>query len=77
MTILLGAIYTSLSMYRKVWKACAGNACSLRKRPFCEVLYGIMEKEMETTIVYWGYIGVMEKKMETTIVLSQYNPNIL
>ena len=25
-----------------------------------------MEKEMETTIVYWGYIGIMEKKMETT-----------
>ena len=32
---------------------------------------GIMEKKMETTIVYWGYrggyIGIMEKKMETTI----------
>ena len=27
-----------------------------------------MEKEMETTVVYWGYIGIMEKKMETTIV---------
>ena len=26
-----------------------------------------MEKKMETTIVYWGYIGIMEKKMETTI----------
>ena len=24
------------------------------------VLYGIMEKNMETTIVYWGYIGNME-----------------
>ena len=27
----------------------------------------IMEKKMETTIVYWRYIGVMEKKMKTTI----------
>ena len=27
-----------------------------------------MEKKMETTIVYWGYMGIMEKKMETTIV---------
>ena len=24
-----------------------------------------MEKTMEATIVYWGYIGIMEKKMET------------
>ena len=28
---------------------------------------GIVEKKMETTIVYKGYIGIMEKKMETTI----------
>ena len=28
-----------------------------------------MEKKMETTVVYWGYIGIMEKKMETTIGL--------
>ena len=28
----------------------------------------MMEKTMETTIVYWGYyIEIMEKKMETTI----------
>ena len=28
---------------------------------------GIMEKKMETIIVYWGYIiGIMEKKMEAT-----------
>ena len=25
---------------------------------------GIMEKKMDTTIVYWGYIGIMENKME-------------
>ena len=25
-----------------------------------------MEKKMETTIVYWGYIRIMEKKMEAT-----------
>ena len=32
---------------------------------------GIMEKKMETTTLYWGYmgsIGIMEKKMETTVV---------
>ena len=28
---------------------------------------GIMEKKMETTIVYRGYIRIMEKKMETII----------
>ena len=28
---------------------------------------GLMEKKMETTIVYWGYIGIMEKIMEATI----------
>ena len=27
-----------------------------------------MEKKMETTIVYWGYMGMMEKKMETTVL---------
>ena len=27
-----------------------------------------MEKKMETTILYWGYIGIMEKNMETDIV---------
>ena len=33
---------------------------------------GIMEKKMETTIVYCGYNGIMEKKMETTIVYWGY-----
>ena len=33
---------------------------------------GIMEKKIETTIVYWGYIGIMEKKIETTIVYWGY-----
>ena len=33
---------------------------------------GIMEKQMETTTVYWGYFGIMEKKMETTIVYWGY-----
>ena len=27
-----------------------------------------MEKTMETTIVYWGYIGITGNKMETAIV---------
>ena len=26
-----------------------------------------MENQMETTIVYWGFIWIMEKKMEATI----------
>ena len=30
----------------------------------------MMEKRMETTVVYWGYIGITEKKMETTINTS-------
>ena len=34
---------------------------------------GIMEKKMETTIVYWGYMGIMENKMETTIILGLYH----
>ena len=29
---------------------------------------GILEKNMETTIIYWGYIGkIMDKNMQTTI----------
>ena len=28
----------------------------------------IMEKKMETIVVYWSHIGIMEKKMETTTV---------
>ena len=31
-----------------------------------------MEKKMEATRVYWGYIGIMEKKMETTMVYWGY-----
>ena len=34
---------------------------------------GIMEKNMEATIVFWGYNGIMEKKMEATIVFWGYN----
>ena len=33
---------------------------------------GIMEKNMETTIVYRDHIGRMENKMETTIVYREY-----
>ena len=29
---------------------------------------GIMEKKMEITILYWGYIGIVEKELETTIL---------
>ena len=38
----------------------------LRAPPDIHAITGIMEKKMETTIVYWGYIGIMEKNMETT-----------
>ena len=27
-----------------------------------------MEKKMESTMVYWGYIGIVEKKMESTVL---------
>ena len=37
---------------------------------------GIMEKKMETSIVYWGYIGIMEKKMSITIVPKTLNPKL-
>ena len=30
--------------------------------------FTIMEKKMEATMVYWGFIGIMEKKMEATMV---------
>ena len=30
-----------------------------------------MEKNMETTIVYWGSVGIMEKKLETTELQQQ------
>ena len=38
----------------------------------CWGYIGIMEKKMETTIVYWDYIGIMENKMDTTIVYWGY-----
>ena len=39
---------------------------------------GIMEMNMETTIVCWGSIGIMEKKIETTIKrICQRNPDSL
>ena len=46
-----------LGLYRDNGKE-SGNYYSISR------LYTrIMEKEMETTIVYWGYIGIMEKKV--------------
>ena len=37
---------------------------------------GIMEKKMETTIVYWGYIRIMGKKMEITIVYGGFGHGV-
>ena len=34
-----------------------GNYCSILG--LCWGYIGIMEKKMETTVVYWGYIGVI------------------
>ena len=31
-------------------------------------MIGLMEKKMETTIVYWSYIGIMERKTETALL---------
>ena len=48
-------------------RALSTPACASEFRPRKAYSYiGIMEKKMETTIVYWGYIGIMENKMETT-----------
>ena len=52
--------------------AAAWQAKYARKRSLLKMInMGIMEKKMETTIVYWGYIGITEKKMETTIAKSE------
>ena len=47
---------------------------ALRRGAGClpHIYIGVMEKKMETTVVYWGYIGIMEKNMETTIVYWGY-----
>ena len=48
---------------------------TLQKEPYYYSILGLYRdngKEMETTIVYWGYIGIMEKKMETTVVYWGY-----
>ena len=34
-----------------------------------------MDKQMDTTLVYWGFIGIMEEKMETTIMYWGYIGN--
>ena len=40
----------------------------VRAQGMAMLLVRIMEKKMETTIVYWGFVGIMENQMETTIV---------
>ena len=42
------------------------NSTALRSGDYGN--YGIMEKKMETNIVYWYYLGIMENKIETAIV---------
>ena len=53
-SLLLRRSRTRITLSRRVTKGLWGNI-------------GVMEKKMETTIVYRDNIGVMEKKMETTI----------
>ena len=56
--------------------ACMGNIGLKEGNVEISGFIGLMEKKMETTILYrgyilglyWCYIGIVEKKMETTIV---------
>ena len=41
----------------------------IRKKEELAVKLEIVENQMDTAIVDWGYIRVMENKMEATIVL--------
>ena len=51
---------------------CADAVCFLLKhdkvggsedlRVYATLLQGVMDKNMATTIVYWGYLGMMERK---------------
>ena len=50
----------------------AHRICFLSLRLPVGVILGLMEKKMEATMVYWGYMGIMEKKMEATIVYWGY-----
>ena len=45
------------------------NVCLNNDHATC---IGIMEKKMETTIVYWGYTGIMETNMESTTAYWGY-----
>ena len=67
-------------------KSKALPGCGSAGRSVCghhpaQATQGIMEKKMETTIIYrgyiWGYIGMMEKKMETTIIYLVFLPSPL
>ena len=56
---------------RKGWSLadwpCDGKANKARQKTWTwNSGVDLMEKKMETTIVYWGFIGIMEKKMEAT-----------
>ena len=53
-------------LHRRCPRRCLPSFPRLRVR----VVYGIMENEMETAIVYCSYIGMMEKKIEATIMGS-------
>ena len=68
-----GIYYSILGIY-KYWHNGKGNGNYYSIQEYTGVYTGIMEKEMETTIVYrsiyCGYIGRMGKEMETAIVYS-------
>ena len=43
------------------------GSCTIANPSLVSRVY-ITEKNMETTVLHWGYIGFMENKMETTIL---------
>ena len=58
-----------LGLYWESWKRKWNLLC------YIGVILGIMEKKMESTMLYWGYIGIMEKKMESTMLCWGYIGN--
>ena len=57
----------SLLTPRKTWGVPEKGCCRFQA-PCSYWVWGVMEKKMETAIVYWDNIRIMEKKMETAIV---------
>ena len=52
-------------MYLNVQESQPPSWHAANGRKGLELYIGIMENEMETTIVRWGHIGIMETERET------------